>query len=340
MLNAGSMSMTNKLALRVQDLSVRFPVRTGMLGQNLKVLSAVEGVTFSLASGESLGIVGESGCGKTTLALAIAGLGPISEGHVEVEGVPYSDAAARRNRRLRRKVQVVFQDPMSSLNPRMTIGDIVGEPLRVHKIGTRNERARRVTKLLEQVGLRSDHASRYPHELSGGQRQRVGLARALALDPGLIVADEPVSALDVSVKAQIINLLADIRAHDKRSFLVISHDFSIIEYLCDRVAVMYLGKIVEMGRVKDVLLDPQHPYTRSLIAAIPSPRRQDVSGAVPSLGELPSPLDPPSGCRFHPRCPVAVEKCSLQEPKFVKKSSARFVACHLLDGQASIGEDV
>ncbi len=329
--------MTNKLALSVQDLSVRFPVRTGAFGQTIKLLSAVDNVTFSLPSGESLGLVGESGCGKTTLAMAIAGLGPITQGHVEIGGESYSDAAARRNRALRRKVQVVFQDSASSLNPRMTIGEIVGEPLRVHRVGTRRERASRVETLLEQVGLRGDYGPHYPHELSGGQRQRVGLARALALDPGLIVADEPVSALDVSVKAQIINLLADLRARDKRSFLVISHDFSIIEYLCDQVAVMYLGKIVEKGPVKDVLLDPQHPYTRSLIAAVPSPRPDEAGTAASSFGELPSPLDPPSGCRFHPRCAVAVEKCSKLEPPLAKKSPKRVAACHLLGGAGMHG---
>jgi len=324
--------MSAEPLLAIEGLQVRYPLKQGLLSRSREFVSAVEDVSLVLPAGQSLGIVGESGCGKTTLGMACAGLTPITGGRIRIDGTDPAATARRAAQALRRKVQVVFQDPFSSLDPRMTIGDIVREPLDVHAIGDRAARRARVSALLEQVGLQAGMAGRYPHELSGGQRQRVGLARALALEPRLVVADEPVSALDVSVKAQIINLLVDLRQRLGLSFLVISHDFSIIEYLCDLVAVMYLGKVVEIGPVEQVLRRPSHPYTQALLAAIPVPD-PTVPRRVPELaGEVPSPIAPPAACRFHPRCPRCFAPCSVETPALIDRGGGGHrVACHLYD---------
>ncbi len=317
--------------LSVEALEVRYPLKRGLFGGSREFVSAVEDVSLVLPAGQSMGIVGESGCGKTTLGMACAGLTPITGGQIRIDGSDPASTSRRDARALRRKVQVVFQDPFSSLDPRMTIGDIVREPLDVHAIGDGTSRRVRVAALLEQVGLRAEMTARYPHELSGGQRQRVGLARALALEPKLVVADEPVSALDVSVKAQIINLLVELRRTLGLSFLVISHDFSIIEYLCDLVAVMYLGKVVEIGPVEQVLRQPGHPYTQALLAAIPVPDPTVPRRPSQLAGEIPSPIAPPTACRFHPRCPKCFAPCSVKEPSLSDLDAGHQVACHLFD---------
>lgn len=323
------MQMHDKMLLDVDALSVHFPVGRGFFRRRDSI-SAVDNVSLAVRAGESLGVVGESGCGKTSMGMAIAGLSQTASGKMLLDGHDINILRTKPRSTLRRDVQVVFQDPMSSLNPRMTVGSIIGEPLLVHRLGDRAYRRKRTAELLGKVGLSADYAERYPHELSGGQRQRVGLARALALQPRLIVADEPVSALDVSVKAQIINLLADLRKQEGLSFLIISHDFSIIEYLCDNVAVMYLGKIVEYGSVAEVLLDPQHPYTKSLIQAVPIPK-PGANQNTTIIGELPSPINPPPGCRYHPRCPIAEQRCGQVEPALTTyKSTSRVVACDVL----------
>lgn len=306
-----------------------------MFGRGGVSLTAVDHVSFSLKAGESLAIVGESGCGKTTLGMACAGLSTPTEGRILVEGVDIAGIGRRERHRMRRRLQVVFQDPMSSLNPKMRVGDIVAEPLVVHRIGSAASRRERVAYLLSRVGLAPDYAQRFPHELSGGQRQRVGIARALATEPRLIIADEPVSALDISIKAQIINLLADLRDEFNLSFLVVSHDFSIVEYLCDNVAVMYLGKIVEFGPTESVLRAPRHPYTQSLLDSIPDARDPERAFSLPDIGELPSPLNPPAGCGFHPRCPRALEICARVAPAPVAPLPGAMVRCHLFGAEGA-----
>ncbi len=311
--------------LEVKNLVKHFTVGRG-------VVRAVEGVTFSIERGETLGLVGESGCGKTTTGRCILQLERPTSGAVIFEGRDLTTLSEVELRPIRRKVQVIFQDPYSSLNPRMTVGQIIAEPIAVHNIVSgAAARAARVKDLLARVGLLPAHAQRYPHEMSGGQRQRVGIARALAMEPALIVCDEPVSALDVSIQAQIINLLEDLQSEFGLTYLFIAHDLAVVRHISDRIVVMYLGKIAEMSDRKSIYDDPRHPYTRALLSAVPIPdpelemkRERIVLG-----GEVPSPLNPPGGCVFHPRCPIAVERCRHDVPLLRDLSPGHVAACHL-----------
>ncbi len=295
---------------------------------------AVDGVSLAIATGEVLGLVGESGSGKSTLGRCVTRLVPLTSGEVKINGIDISRLGRRQLRPLRRDFNIVFQDPASSLNPRMTVADIVGEPLRLHRIGTRDTRASRIDELLDQVGLRADVGRRYPHELSGGQRQRVSLARALSAGPALLVADEPTSALDVSVQAAVLNLIGRLQAELGFACLFITHDLAAVEYLAQRVAVMYLGVLVEVADRASLFTEPRHPYTQALLSAapIPDPVRQRTRRRIVLSGEVPSPIAPPSGCRFHPRCPVAVEMCARVVPPLRPVGpSGELVACHLVE---------
>jgi oligopeptide transport system ATP-binding protein len=322
----------SEVLLEVENLVKHFPVGGGMFSKPTGQVRAIDGVSFTLRRGETLGLVGESGCGKTTTGRCILQLERPTSGRIVFEGVDLASLGERELRSVRRRVQVIFQDPYSSLNPRMTIGQILAEPLKVHGIvPDARARERRVQELLQQVGLLPQHARRYPHQLSGGQRQRVGIARALAMEPSLIICDEPVSALDVSIQAQIINLLEDLQRRLGLTYLFIAHDLSVVRHISDRVAVMYLGKIVEIADRTALYEEPLHPYTRALLSAVPIPdpaveatRERTVLG-----GEVPSPLNPPAGCVFHPRCPIAVGRCSAEIPPLRDLRGAHRGACHL-----------
>ena len=293
--------------LTVEDLAVQFHIG-GRLFSGSRVLHAVNGVNLTVRAGECLGLVGESGCGKSTVALAILGLVPAARGAITLDGMTIGVGAVDR-RRLARTVQMVFQDPYASLNPRQTVHRTLAAPLRLHGVINKGEVEDRVADMMGRVGLTPDHADRYPHEFSGGQRQRIGIARALILRPRLVICDEPVSALDVSIRAQIINLLLELKESLGLSYIMISHDLGVVEHMSDRVAVMYFGRIVESGNWRAIFERPGHPYTRGLIAAIPDPFAPAGSAADKVRGEIPSPFDPPSGCAFHPRCPIVVDKC-------------------------------
>jgi len=321
----------------IDNLSMHFAQRGGLLSKRQPV-RAVDGVSLEIGEGETLGLVGESGCGKSTLGRAVLRLLEPTGGRVTIAGTEVTALDARALRTFRRTAQIVFQDPYASLNPRMTVGAAIGEPLEIHGLGgDAAGRAAQVAKLLERVGLRSEMAGRYPHELSGGQRQRVGIARALAVEPRFIVADEPLSALDVSIQAQIVNLLVDLQRERGLTFLFISHDLKIVEHVCDRVAVMYFGKIVEVGPAEAIYAAPRHPYTRALLAAVPVPDPERQRVRLVLAGDPPSPSDPPSGCAFHPRCPLYAEKgrpeeCSTRAPvlRAAAGDAAHVGACHFL----------
>jgi oligopeptide transport system ATP-binding protein len=318
--------------LEVKDLVMHFPVGGGMFSKPAGAVKAVDGVSFSVHKGETLGLVGESGCGKTTTGRCILQLERATSGRIVFEGIDMVTLDAAELRAVRRRVQVIFQDPYSSLNPRMTVGQILEEPLKVHRlVPDKGERELRVRDLLVQVGLLPQHAARYPHQLSGGQRQRVGIARALAMEPALIVCDEPVSALDVSIQAQIINLLEELQARLGLTYLFIAHDLSVVRHISDRVAVMYLGKIVELADRNALYEEPLHPYTRALLSAvpIPDPKIEAKRERTVLRGEVPSPLKPPSGCVFHPRCPIAVDRCSAEIPPLREIRPGHWAACHL-----------
>ena len=295
--------------LVVDGLKKYYPVRGGILGGKVGEIRAVDGVSFTLRRGETLGLVGESGCGKSTLGRALNRLEEPTAGTVFFEGKDVAHASGKDLFRLRRDIQMIFQDPYSSLNPRMTIGEIVREPLLVHRVGTKAEQIEKVRELLEVVGLPGDTLGRYPHEFSGGQRQRVGLARALTLEPKLVIADEPVSALDVSVQSQVLNLMVRLQRERNLTYVFISHDLSVVEYISDTIAIMYLGRIVEIGPVETIFERAAHPYTRALIEAIPVPDPRRKRESKPLEGEAPSPVSPPPGCPFHPRCPFAIDAC-------------------------------
>ena len=321
--------MPDAALLEVRDLVKHFPIRRGLFGRAAGQVRAVDGVSFAIAPGETLGLVGESGCGKSTVGKVILKLLEPTAGSIVIEGRDITPLRGRDMRAVRRQVQVVFQDPYSSLNPRMTAGAIVGEPYVNYGIGTAAERAERVAALFHRVGLRPEQKDRYPHEFSGGQRQRIGIARALALEPRLIIADEPVSALDVSVQAQVINLLTDLQQQEGISYLFVAHDLAVVEHISHRVAVMYLGKIVELAARRTLFATPSHPYTEALLSAVPLPRPRARRRRVVLRGDVPSPIDPPSGCRFHTRCPYTVPACSETEPPLREIASAHLVACHL-----------
>jgi oligopeptide transport system ATP-binding protein len=320
----------DEVILEVRNLVKHFPVGGGLFGGDVGLIRAVDGVSFSIRKGETLGLVGESGCGKTTTGRCILQLERPTGGEVIFEGQDLARLSSTELRGVRRKIQVIFQDPYSSLNPRMTVGQTVGEPMVVHGIvSDRTARKGRVRELLSRAGLLASLADRYPHELSGGQRQRVGIARALAMEPSLIVCDEPVSALDVSIQAQIINLLEELQAEFHLTYLFVAHDLSVVRHISDRVAVMYLGKIVELADRRALYEDPLHPYTKALLSAvpIPDPVVEASRERVVLKGEVPSPLNPPSGCAFHPRCPIAVEECRGVVPELREVRPGHRAAC-------------
>jgi peptide/nickel transport system ATP-binding protein/oligopeptide transport system ATP-binding protein len=315
--------------LEVRDLVKHFPIRGGLFRRVTGAVRAVDGVSFTLARGRTLGLVGESGCGKSTLGRAILRLQEPTAGQVLLDGEDITALPRAALLERRRRMQIVFQDPYASLNPRRTVAQAIREPLDVHRIGTPAERARRVEELLDVVGMSAKVQDRYPHEFSGGQRQRIGIARALALNPSFIVADEPVSALDVSVQSQVLNLIARLQREHGIAFLFVSHDLAVIQHVSDDIAVMYLGKIVEMGPAEQVYRDPQHPYTRALLSAAPVPDPARRRGRIVLGGDVPSPARPPAGCAFHPRCPVAVSRCRTETPDLRAGGGGLRVACHL-----------
>jgi len=319
--------------LEVRDLVKRYPVRRGLFARVSAWVRAVDGVSLAIRPGETLALVGESGSGKTTLGRCILRLVEPSSGGIRFDGADLLALPPRDLRRARRNLQVVFQDPYGSLNPRMTVGAIVREPLDIHRIGRRGaEREGMVDALLQRVGLDPSMKRRYPHAFSGGQRQRIGVARAIALQPKLIVADEPVSALDVSIQAQVVNLLLDLQEEYRCAYLFIAHDLALVERFADRVAVMYLGRIVETAPARDLFTHPRHPYTRALLQAIPVPDPERVRDTAVVEGVVPSAADLPPGCRFHPRCPIAVEVCRREDPPLREVAPGHFAACHLADG--------
>ncbi|WP_019121877.1 ABC transporter ATP-binding protein [Brevibacillus massiliensis] len=321
----------NKTLLEVKDLTKYYPIRGGLFQRNKQYVKAVDGVTFSIREGETFGLVGESGCGKSTTGRSILRLIEPTSGKVYFDGREITKLNHQELRNIRKDMQIIFQDPYASLNPRMTIGKMMEEPMIVHGISDKSLRRQKVREMLEVVGLNAEHGDRYPHEFSGGQRQRVGIARALMHQPKLIVADEPVSALDVSVQSQVLNLLQDLQETFRLTYLFISHDLSVVRYICDRIGVMYLGRMVELGE-RDALYDrPLHPYTQALLSAAPIPDPEALRERIVLQGDVPNPANPPVGCAFHPRCPYAVETCRTTRPAFREAESGRFVACHLYE---------
>ena len=319
----------NKDLITVTGLKKFFPVRGGLFQRVVAWVQAVDEVSFTIKEGETLGMVGESGCGKTTIGRTMLRLIEPTAGSVSFGDTDVFALRGREMKEMRRKMQIIFQDPYSSLDPRMPIGESVMEGLKIHNIGTSRERFEMVIETLRKVGLEDYHARRYPHEFSGGQRQRIGIARALALNPDFIVCDEPVSALDVSIQSQILNILKDLQQNLNLTYLFIAHNLSVVEHISDRVAVMYLGKMVELTTREELFRNPLHPYTQALMSAIPIPDPKIKRERVILKGDVPSPLNPPKGCRFHPRCPMAMDQCGVEEPKFKEVSPDHWVACWL-----------
>jgi oligopeptide/dipeptide ABC transporter ATP-binding protein len=315
--------------IEVTNLKKHFPLRKGILSRTTGHVLAVDGVSFSIAESETLGLVGESGCGKTTVGRTILRLIEPTSGEIKLRGQEIGGLSKAELRPLRRQMQIVFQDPFSSLNPRIRVGKIVGEPLKVHGVGDAAEREEKVADLFRLVGLRPEQRNNYPHQFSGGQRQRVSIARALALNPSFIVADEPVSALDVSIQAQVINLLGDLQRELKLSYLFVSHNLAVVEHIAHRVGVMYLGRIVEYADKASLFANPLHPYTEALLAAVPRPDPALSRPRHRVTGDVPSPINPPSGCHFHPRCPIAEARCRVEPPVLREVATGHQVACHL-----------
>jgi oligopeptide transport system ATP-binding protein len=322
--------------LRIRNLKKYFPVRSGLFSRETAHVHAVDDVSFDIAEGETLGLVGESGCGKSTTGRAILRLIEPTSGEIWFRDRDVTKLGERSMRHLRKEIQMIFQDPYSSLDPRMTVGSIIGEALLVHRMAAnRNGREERVVELLETVGLSAEHLHRYPHEFSGGQRQRIGIARALAVNPRMIVCDEAVSALDVSVQAQVINLLEDLQTRFGLTYLFVAHDLSVVEHISTRVAVMYLGRIVELAPAKDLYINPRHPYSEALLSAVPVPDPTMKRQRIILEGDVPSPINPPSGCRFHTRCPLRVPSCSHNEQVLTEVSPGHWVACQVRTGAAA-----
>jgi oligopeptide/dipeptide ABC transporter ATP-binding protein len=313
--------------LQVKNLVKHFPVRGGVLQRVVAWVQAVDDVSFSVRQGETVGLVGESGCGKTTVGRTILRLIEPTSGEVVFDGVEVFKLRGRELKAMRRNIQIIFQDPYASLDPRMPIGESIAEGLKIHGIGSSRERFETVIEMLRKVGLEDYHARRYPHEFSGGQRQRIGIARALALQPKFIIADEPVSALDVSIQSQVLNILRELQREFGLTYLFIAHNLSVVEHISNRVAVMYLGKMVEFADRGELFINPLHPYTQALMSAIPIPDPKIKRNHIILEGDVPSPVNPPSGCRFHPRCPVAFDHCSVEEPPFREVNPDHWVAC-------------
>jgi peptide/nickel transport system ATP-binding protein len=323
-----SISSTDDTLLEVRNLKKYFPIKGGFLRRTVAEVRAVDDVSFTIKRGETLGLVGESGCGKTTTGRTILRLERATAGEVVFEGQDVMRASGRTLKALRRDMQIIFQDPYASLDPRITIGESVAEGLVIHGIGTPAERRERVREVLAKVGLSASHMTRFPHEFSGGQRQRIGIARALIMEPKLIVCDEPVSALDVSIQSQVLNLLRSLQREFGLTYLFIAHNLAVVEHISDRVGVMYLGKMVELATSEELFREPLHPYTKALISAIPNPNPFAKRERIVLQGDVPSPINPPSGCRFHPRCWIARAICKEQEPIFEEKRKGHWVACH------------